>query len=87
MQSLGRTLQQGIQQFMQSLGKMFQPGHWQGATGELRNLQQHTRQNKSSYYNEDPSHLTSVPGSCYAPSSKYCLSDFVSSHEQYQHGD
>jgi hypothetical protein len=83
--------QQGGPQFMQPLGGMSLPGqHVQGAMGDLRRLQQHTCQNEREYFNqEDTSNLTSMPASCYAPSSDYSISDFVScQHKQYyQHRD
>jgi hypothetical protein len=82
--------QQGGPQFMQPHGGMSLPGqHVQGAMSDLRCLQQHTRHKREYFNQEDTSNLTSVPASCYALSSDYSMSDFVScQHEQYyQHGD
>jgi hypothetical protein len=83
--------QQGGPQFMQPFGGMSLPGqHVQGAMSDLHCLQQHTHHNEREYFNqEDLSDLTSMPASCYVPSSDYSMSDFVScQHEQYyQHGD
>jgi hypothetical protein len=83
--------QQRGPQFMQPLGGMSLPGqHVQGAMSDLHRLRQHTRHNEREYFNqEDTSNLTSMPASCYALSSDYSMSDFVScQHEQYyQHGD
>jgi hypothetical protein len=77
--------------FMQPLGGMSLPGQYvQGAMSDLRPLQQHTHHNEREYFNQkDTSNLTSMPTSCYAPSSDYSMSDFVScQHEQYyQHGN